>query len=224
MKTKLTLLFFMFANIAFSQIEKEQKHTFSVNVNYLLDQWISKSDQQSIFEIQSDHIVLVMYRYRWFRVGAGGVFKEENISDTFAPLSIWHQTHRAYVLQLGMQGVKNVWEKWDFIYGADLLFKHRIFRSSLATDAVGFATTENVWSKKVQNEIGLSGFLGTQFHITPYLSLSSEFSLNLNKSYTDWDSQNDTFFNNPLRSFNSEDQRNNINLASPFVLFLNFKF
>jgi len=225
MKTKLTLLFFMVVNIAFSQVEKEYKHAFSVNVNYLLDQWISKSNQQSIFDIHSDHIVLVMYRYRWFRIGAGGVFKEQNTPDPFSASTTWDQSHRAYVLQLGTQGIKNVWEKWDFIYGADLLLQHRKFRSHLAVEVGGFASPNSVWSERIQNEIGLSGFLGVQFHVTQHLSFSTEFSLRLNKSYIGWDSQNNTFLSNPLSfNFNSEDQNNTINFAAPLTLFLNFKF
>ena len=132
MKIKLTLLLCLIYNIAFSQVEeKEKNHILSVNVNYMLDQWLSPTDEESIFDIAPDHLILVMYRNRGFRIGAGGVFRKENLEDAFFAGNIWSQSHRAYVLQLGAQGIKNVWKKWDFIYGGDVLLQHRIFRSIL---------------------------------------------------------------------------------------------
>jgi len=224
MKTKFTILFFMIVNIAFSQIAKENKHTFSVNVNYLLDQWISKSNTRSIFDIHSDHLVLVMYRYRGFRVGAGGVLKKETMDDSFFSGIVWDQSHRAYIFQLGLQGTKNVWEKWDFIYGADALLQYRKFYSGLF-ESGPFTFTEEIWTETIRKEIGLNGFIGVQFHVNQYLSFSTEFSLRLNKAYIDTESVNDTFIGNPLSpNFNAVDQQNNINLAVPMVLFLNFKF
>ena len=225
MKTKLILLFLLVSNITFAQLEKKQNHTFSVNVNYLLDQWISKSDRQSIFEVESDHIVLVMYRNKKFRIGAGGVFRHEVVNGTFAT-NLWNQTHRGYVLQIGVQGVKNVWEKWDFIYGGDVLFQHRKFRSELTDDSGNFiAAGDDVWSEIKRNTIGLNGFMGVQFYVTKQLSFSTEFSLRLNRTYNSFDEGDAVFFNNPLFSQVSNiNQRENINLAAPLTLFLNFQF
>ena len=224
MKTKLTILFFLIYNLAFAQLDYEKKHAFSVNVNYLLDQWISKSDEQSIFHITSDHVVLAMYRYKKFRIGAGGVFKKEDVPDNFSTRE-WKQSHRGYVLQIGIQNFNNVWDRWDFIYGADLLLQHRIFRSEMEVDP-SFVFGENlVWTEITRNDIGLNGFLGVQFHITEHLTLSSEFSLRWTRSYNDTETENDTFFNNPIQSqVSTIDQSEFINLTAPLTLFLNFRF
>ena len=223
------------ATTGFSQNENELKHTFSFNVNFILDQWISKSSDPSIFQVEPDHLVLAMFKIRsknadW-RIGAGGTFRKDieplpSFGFPTIPTNA-NVIHRGYVLQLGVQGDREVWKNWDFIFGGDLLLQHRKFRTEIErTFEAGNIGDAERWSQYKQNSIGLSGFMGVQFFITERIALSTELSLVFSQTFNSEDSESDASISltpDDVDSSLKDDKIDRLRLTTPLTLYVNFR-
>jgi len=238
MKTKFVLfLFFILSNITFSQTEKETKHTISLNLNFILDQWISRSNQSSIFQISPDHNIAIIYKYRsnnfeW-RFGYGGLRRNEIDNNslfvgggTNVPIIKNLKTNN---LLIGFQKTREVWKKWNFFYGIDLLLTNQEFNAIIEDDTQFFFPQpfpgESLSSELKRNSIGLGGFLGIQYFLSNRISIATELGLTINRTYSNR-SSDEFLFLDPI--FNSVEGEANIindfNLLNPKVVQVNFHF
>ena len=227
MKTNLTILFiFIFCNITFAQNETETKHTISVNINYILDQWISKPSELSFFGNEPDHSILAMYKIKHqgvdWRFGIAGLNRKESTLNGILGTSIDKQ-YRTATLSMGVQQTKNLWQKWAFISGADLIFKYQNLIAELEDGTIFFIETNKAESKK--ESIGLSTFMGIQYLINQQISLSTEFSFLLQRTSISTDGETQLFrIDDPITEVPRNDTIYEINMIAPLALYLNFHF